>query len=52
MGGEYSVSPAIGYNDNKTYCDWVNDMLTLNVIHRNISEGISDLDPTIDIEKV
>ena len=51
MGGEYSISPAVGYNDNKTYCDWINDMFTLNVIQRNIGEGISDLDPTINIEK-
>jgi ABC-2 type transport system ATP-binding protein len=51
IGGEYSVSPAVGYNDNKTYCDWVNDMLTLNVIHRNIAEGLADLDPEISIEK-
>ncbi|GAI37921.1 unnamed protein product, partial [marine sediment metagenome] len=33
----------VGYNDNKTYCDWINDMLTLNVIHNNKAEGISDL---------
>lgn len=51
IGGEYSVSPAVGYNDNKTYCDWVNDMLTLNVIHRNTAEGLADLDLEISIEK-
>ncbi|MEA2015403.1 MAG: ABC transporter ATP-binding protein [Actinomycetota bacterium] len=49
MGGEYSVSPAVGYNDNKTYCDWVNDMFTINVIHRNIAEGLADLNPEISI---
>jgi ABC-type polysaccharide/polyol phosphate transport system ATPase subunit len=51
MGGEYSVSPAVGYNDNKTYCDWVNDMFTINVIHRNIAEGLADLNPKISIER-
>lgn len=51
MGGEYSVSPAVGYNDNKTYCDWVNDMFTINVIHRNVAEGLADLNPMIEIKK-
>ncbi len=51
IGGEYSVSPAVGYNDNKTYCDWVNDMFTINVIHRNIAEGLVDLNPEISIER-
>jgi len=51
IGGEYYVSPAVGYNDNKTYCDWVDDMFTINVIHRNIAEGLADLDPEISIEK-
>ncbi|NQT66550.1 MAG: hypothetical protein HQ569_03100 [Actinobacteria bacterium] len=37
MGGEYSISPAVGYNDNKTYCDWINNMFTINIIHRNIA---------------
>jgi len=52
MGGEYSISPAVGYNDNKTYCDWVNDMFTVNVIQRNIAEGLADLDPEISIKKL
>jgi len=51
IGGEYSVSPAVGYNDNKTYCDWVNDMLTINVIHKNVAEGLADLNPTIEIKR-
>ena len=51
MGGQYSLSPAVGYNDTKTYCDWVNDMLNLNVRHNNIAEGICDLNPHISIEK-
>jgi len=51
MGGQYSLSPAVGYNDTKTYCDWVNDMLNLNVRHNNIAEGICDLDPEINIKK-
>jgi ABC-2 type transport system ATP-binding protein len=51
IGGEYYVSPAVGYNDNKTYCDWVDDMFTINVIHRNIAEGLADLDPEINIER-
>ncbi|MFA5015646.1 MAG: ABC transporter ATP-binding protein [Actinomycetota bacterium] len=51
IGGEYSLSPAVGYNDNKTYCDWINNMFNLNVIHRNVAEGITDLNPEINIEK-
>lgn len=51
IGGEYSVSPAVGYNDNKTYCDWINNMFNMNVIHKNIAEGITDLNPEISIEK-
>lgn len=51
MGGEYSISPAVGYNDTKTYCDWVNDMLTMNVLHTNRAEGILDLDPGITVKK-
>ena len=41
----------VGYNDNKTYCDWINDMLTINVIHKNIAEGISDLNSKVILEK-
>lgn len=52
IGGEYSVSPAVGYNDNKTYCDWVNDMFTVNVIHRNIAEGLSDLNTEINLRRI
>jgi ABC-type methionine transport system ATPase subunit len=51
MGGEYSISPAVGYNDTKTYCDWVNDMFSLNVMHNNMAEGVCDLNPTISINK-
>jgi len=51
IGGEYYVSPAVGYNDNKTYCDWVDYMFTINVIHRNIAEGLADLNPEINIER-
>jgi len=52
IGGEYSISPAVGYNDNKTYCDWVNDMFTVNVIHRNIAEGLADLNPEISLRRI
>ncbi len=51
MGGEYSLSPAVGYNDTKTYCDWINDMYTLNVLHTNTAEGIVDLYPKISVKK-
>src|SRR3972149_11396894 len=51
IGGEYSVSPAVGYNDNKTYCDWINNMFSINVIHRNVAEGLADLNPDMSIEK-
>jgi ABC-type polysaccharide/polyol phosphate transport system ATPase subunit len=51
MGGQYSLSPSVGYNDAKTYCDWINDMLSLNVMHNNIAEGVCDLSPAITIKK-
>src|SRR4030042_2581099 len=51
IGGEYSVSPAVGYNDNKTYCDWINNMFSVNVIHRNVAEGLADLNPEMNVEK-
>jgi len=51
MGGQYSLSPSVGYNDAKTYCDWLNDMLSLNVMHNNIAEGICDISPAISIKK-
>jgi len=51
IGGEYSVSPAVGYNDNKTYCDWINNMFSINVLHRNMAEGLADLNPDMSIEK-
>jgi hypothetical protein len=51
MGGEYSLSPAVGYSDTKTYCDWVNDMFSLNVMHNNVAEGVCDLSPAIKIKK-
>ena len=38
-------------NSNKTYCGWINDMFTINVIHRNAAEGPVDLNFIISIEK-
>lgn len=52
IGGTYYVSPSVGNKDTKTYCDWVINMMTINVIHRNIAEGISDLNSEISIEIV
>ena len=43
IGGSYYVSPAVGYKDFRTYCDWVNNMLTINVIKHERAEGIADL---------
>ncbi len=51
MGGEYSISSAVGYNDTKTYCDWVNDIFSLNVMHNKVAEGVCDLDPDINIKR-
>lgn len=52
IGGEYYITLAVGYSDNKTYCDWVNDIATINVINKNIAEGIADLDSKINLEKI
>jgi len=52
IGGEYYITLAVGYSDNKTYCDWVNNIATINVINKNIAEGIADLDSKINFEKI
>ncbi|MCL4416162.1 MAG: ABC transporter ATP-binding protein [Actinobacteria bacterium] len=52
IGGDYYVSPSVGNRDTKTYCDWINDMMTINVMHKNIAEGIADLDSEVRIEKI
>ncbi len=51
MGGEYYVSPAVGYKDFRTYCDWVNNMLTLNIIKHDKAEGIADLNTNMSVQK-
>jgi hypothetical protein len=50
IGGEYHVTISVGNKDTKTYCDWINDILTVNVMRRDVSEGIADLDADIIIE--
>jgi lipopolysaccharide transport system ATP-binding protein len=52
MGGSYYVSPAVGYKDFRTYCDWVNNMLTINVIKHEKAEGIADLNSQMIIERL
>jgi ABC-2 type transport system ATP-binding protein len=52
IDGRYSITSAIGYSDMRTYCDWVNDILELNVINKNNVEGIIDLNPGLSIEKI
>jgi len=52
MGGVYYVSPAVGYKDFRTYCDWVNNMLTINIIKHNKSEGIADLNSEMTVSVV
>ena len=52
IGGDYFVSPSVGNKDTKTYCDWIIDMMTINVIHKNIAEGIADLDSEVSIERI
>lgn len=51
IGGSYTVSPSIGNKDTKTYCDWIINMMTINVMHRNIAEGITDLNSEVIIIK-
>ncbi len=51
IGGTYYVSPSVGNKDTKTYCDWVINMMSINVIHRNIAEGIADLNSEITIAR-
>jgi ABC-type polysaccharide/polyol phosphate transport system ATPase subunit len=52
IGGEYFVTISVGNKDGKTYCDWINDMMTINVIYKKIAEGITDLDSEVSIERI
>src|SRR5665647_1585009 len=52
IGGSYTVSPSIGNKDTKTYCDWIINMMTINVIHRNIAEGIADFNSEVKLIKL
>jgi ABC-type polysaccharide/polyol phosphate transport system ATPase subunit len=52
IGGSYTVSPSIGNKDTKTYCDWIINMMTVNVIHRNIAEGIADFNSEVKLVKL
>jgi ABC-type polysaccharide/polyol phosphate transport system ATPase subunit len=47
IGGEYWVTVSVGNKDTKTYCDWVNNIMALNVMRREFAEGIADLDSTV-----
>jgi len=51
IGGTYYVSAAVGYNDFRTYCDWINNILAINVINNNKAEGIADLNSAVSVEK-
>jgi ABC-type polysaccharide/polyol phosphate transport system ATPase subunit len=52
IGGSYTVSPSIGNKDTKTYCDWIINMMTINVMHRNIAEGIADFNSEVKLVKI
>jgi ABC-2 type transport system ATP-binding protein len=52
IGGLYYITIAVGYKDGCTYCDWVNNIATLNVISNNKAEGVADLNAKIEIEKL
>jgi ABC-type polysaccharide/polyol phosphate transport system ATPase subunit len=52
IGGSYTVSPSIGNKDTKTYCDWIINMMTINVMHRNIAEGIADFNSEVELVKI
>jgi ABC-type polysaccharide/polyol phosphate transport system ATPase subunit len=52
IGGSYTVSPSIGNKDTKTYCDWIINMMTINVMHRNIAEGIADFNSEVKLVKL
>ncbi|MCJ7691574.1 MAG: ABC transporter ATP-binding protein [Clostridiaceae bacterium] len=52
IGGNYNVTPAIGYRDSKTYCDWIKNMFTMIVLKSEKAEGIANLNSKIIIEKI
>jgi ABC-type polysaccharide/polyol phosphate transport system ATPase subunit len=52
IGGQYFVTISVGHKDGKTYYDWINNMMTINVIRKNIAEGIADLNSEIRMVKI
>jgi ABC-type polysaccharide/polyol phosphate transport system ATPase subunit len=52
IGGEYLVTISVGNKDNKTYCDWIVNIMSINVISRKTAEGITDLNSEINIIKI
>jgi ABC-type polysaccharide/polyol phosphate transport system, ATPase component len=52
IGGEYFVTISIGNKDTKTFCDWVINIMSINVISRVLAEGIADLNSEIKIIKI
>jgi len=52
IGGEYYISPSVGYKDGRSYCDWINNMLVVNVAHHSRAEGVADLNSDVIIKKV
>jgi len=52
IGGEYFVTISVGNKDTKTFCDWVINIMSINVISRVLAEGIADLNSEIKIIKI
>ncbi|MBM3700704.1 MAG: ATP-binding cassette domain-containing protein [Actinobacteria bacterium] len=52
IGGHYFVTISIGHKDGKTYCDWINNVMTINVLRKNNSEGIADLNSEMIIKQI
>jgi ABC-type polysaccharide/polyol phosphate transport system ATPase subunit len=52
IGGEYWITVSIGNKDTKTYCDWINNIMSVNVMRREFAEGIADLNSSASYEKV
>ena len=52
IGGTYYVTAAVSYKDGKTYCDWINNLIDINIMDNKKAEGISDLNSEISIKKI
>ncbi|MBM3707512.1 MAG: ABC transporter ATP-binding protein [Actinobacteria bacterium] len=52
IGGQYFVTVSVGNKDTKTYHDWIINIMTINVLRKNNSEGIADLNSEVSLKEI